>query len=443
MAIKRLRKERINMLKKEFINKEQLAFVNKKATWFVKLSSLLKMLDADKSKVHNFPFIKKENYEGLGQKEQTELLKRMLVGILKYLQLNPNSQNLICPFHQDFNPSMQLDTKKHNLHCYGCMDAGKHTDIYDIILIVFGIESFAKQKQMAIKLFVENGEEIADYMEVKYKDSNYNNSKMTTPKAADKVLSGRVYIPAEFDKDCIAYLETRGISVEIAKKFKLKTWEYKKNKYLIIPCVNGYNVRRLYKNGEGSCTKFWNKKDTPVTLFNDDVFESAAEGEAIFCFESAIDAMTVSVLADTIDIKVNAVATNGIENSDNLLNKVDLILGKKLKTILWYDSDDAGFKAAIKMSRQLEDLNVNSFLLNFRQHKFWRDNIFCRTKDLNEAFVKDKLETEEDFLEVINSAVFIYDNRFMAKGRQPTMEETLASVANLEIRDAEKDTSKE
>lgn len=372
--------------------------VNKRAAWFFDLANFFKGLERGEVK---FPLIPKDEFESLDSKEQIRLLKRALLLALKAVKVNVN-KNIICHAHADSKPSMIVNIEKCDLHCFGCQENGTTTDIFDLLKVIFNLNTFPLQKQKAIELFVEGGKEITQAMQVRFNKKNNNNNNMNMPASTNKAFSSttsnRVYINAWEDKECMDYLKSRGLSEEIIRQFKLMCWDYKANKYVIIPCHDKYCVRRKFKDGIGTYPKYWNKADVQITLFNADVFDNAEEGQTIFVFESAIDAMTAAQIANDLELVFHVVALNGLENFNMVLQKSNIIQSKMLKIAVILDNDATGISSSKKICTELVESKRYWYL-----HLYEKAGIaafLTGFKDLNEAFVFDSSKASQAIKEI-------------------------------------------
>lgn len=61
--------------------------------------------------------------------------------VAKYYGLNIEKNNIICPFHDDKEPSLSLDDQKNVFYCFGCEAKG------DIIEFVRRLEEWKEKKQ--------------------------------------------------------------------------------------------------------------------------------------------------------------------------------------------------------------------------------------------------------------------------------------------------------
>lgn len=367
--------------------------INKSATWITSVAKFLTQLE--QNKVKNFPKIPIDQFEGANSKEQTQLIKHMLPEVLRLSKVSTD-RNLKCPFHQpDNNPSMVYNPNKYDLHCFACNEPGEVIDIFDLLGILYGIRSsFALQKQKAISLFVERGLELAQTMRI---NSNSNSNQMQAPASAKKAFDGnhsRVYVPFWDDKECMDYLSRRGISQETAKRFNLKSWEFKLNKYLIIPCVNGYYVRRKFKDGDGNYPIKWNKKDVSITLFNDKCLEEVDDSSTIFILEAAIDAITVEQAG------FHAIAINGSENYSLILEKAEILREKHLRCTVLLDNDSAGLKAGYKVARQLYEAKISAYCHDYKKAK--GGEYLSNFKDINEAYIANARQATKALEEISN-----------------------------------------
>lgn len=206
------------------------------------------------------------------------------------------------------------------------------------------------------------------------------NGSTSSYEAYIKKASGRFRgSPAE------CYINTRGISSEIAEHFMLG---YSKSEYfpnnekhpaLIIPVGTGFYIKRNIEQGE----RFSNVKGGLSALFNENVLFNQ-QNIPVFIVESAIDALSI------IQVGSHAVALNSTSNVNLLMKKLEN-MDNLPPFILCLDNDDAGNNATDKLISAFKEQN-----LRFIDGRF----ILNGCKDANEALLQDKNE----FLKAISQA---------------------------------------
>lgn len=386
-------------------NTNSLQFINKKAEWFIYLVEILRFLNAG-NVPSDFKLIDEEDFKNCDQKGQTQLLKQMLIRILAYIHVSYNdTSNVICPWHNDEHASMVINIDKYNLHCFACMDPGKTIDLFDIVGSLFNITDFKFKKNKAIELFVANGKEIvkASHISFNNKRSQYNNSfSSSSTFKKNFTATKKVYVDFWEDADCLGYLNSRGIDQATAVKFNLKCWNFNGTKYLVIPCDNKFYYRRKFTNIENSLFKIWNPKSTKVSLFLGTIIESIEDTSTIFVFESAIDAITAYMISKKVHLtNFSAIALNGIEHSNLLLEKKEIIIKKKLNIVIMFDNDEAGKDAASNLYDKLLALKIKSTMHIYKKRPDC-SSYLNNFKDLNDAYCKDNALAAKAFKDIYN-----------------------------------------
>lgn len=188
------------------------------------------------------------------------------------------------------------------------------------------------------------------------------------------------------DERAQAYLTSRGLSGEIAKRFKLGYDPHHKGETgklnwqaLIIPTSSGSFAARNMDPKADSSNRY--RKTGRVRLLNLDTIGKTEK--PVFIVEGEIDALSI------IEAGGEAVALGSTSNKDRLINYL-----KEHKPsqplILALDNDDAGEKAQEKLKADLQRLKI----------EFCEAKISGRYKDPNEALTCSR----EAFLNAIKEA---------------------------------------
>jgi DNA primase len=143
-----------------------------------------------------------------------ELLNRVdVVDIIdKRVQLKKAGANFIacCPFHQEKTPSFTVSPSKQFYHCFGC---GEHGSAISFLIEYEGLSFVEAVTELAntIGLQVPN-EEFSEKINI-----NENSKLEEALKIANNFYQGQLRKSPE----AIAYLKSRGLSGEIAKRFSI------------------------------------------------------------------------------------------------------------------------------------------------------------------------------------------------------------------------------
>ena len=291
--------------------------------------------------------------------------------------------------HSDSNPSMRFSLERNvkAFHCFGCMEPGKHYDLFDAISEVYelGEQSYSKAYKIAVRLFVAGA---LDSVESDF--------------TADmkKVMRYQFHIPIEQDDLAIAYLAKRGISKEVAVQYGLHTWEQRGGRYIVFINSNGSLVRRLIAVNKSitgmyaeELPKWWNQKGQSG-IFNFHCTEKAKqEKQLVFLFEGALDALSLMSCIGSAFGGSNAVALNSTQNLPAFLRETDYpyIIG-------FMDNDETGLQAA----EQLKEKGY--FVVDYTEYEH-----LGSYKDINEAWVADREKTAIEIQQIIVKAKEYYN----------------------------------
>lgn len=259
--------------------------------------------------------------------------------------------NCLNPNHEDRHPSMSYWNKHEVCKCFSC---GTSYDIFDLIGLDYGVESFREKLEIADKL----------YQNI----SNIVFKKFDVVEAENNVIDFTNY----FQK-CISklyktdYLNERKINSELLKKYNVGYDE--KREMVVFPInKNCYFARSV--TGDGKI-----KSKGTSYLWNENLINN--DNKLIYVTESIIDSLSL----ETVDPDVKTVALNGLPNYKRLLKIVEE--NKYNGTfVLAFDNDKTGAMYQDIVKEELTKLNVSSFSLTLISG--------TDVKDLNEALIKNK-----------------------------------------------------
>lgn len=198
------------------------------------------------------------------------------------------------------------------------------------------------------------------------------------------------------------YINNRGISTEVAERFKLgySESEYfpadkQKHKSLIIPvCKNFYICRNIDENISDNA-RFNNVKGGASNLFNSKPLTNQ-QNTPVFIAESAIDALSI------IEAGGEAVGLNSTSNVDLLIKMIDG-LENLPPFILCLDTDEAGDNATEKLENAFKERNLRfidgRFIIETCDDTDRKDEK-TKLKDLNAALMKNR----DIFIECVDMA---------------------------------------
>lgn len=330
--------------------------------------------------------------------------------ISEYVSLSKQGNNFkaCCPFHGEKTPSFIVSPDKQIFKCFGCDKGGNVLDF---------VSEYKKiTKLEALKILAEKANtNIDDYIS-KYQNSNYSESQMKLFDINDQTNNFFQYqLITSKDEKLKEYLDSRGLTREIIKKFEIgyapkdiNILEYLKNREveenlvlkasLILPNdSNFFNDRITFplKDEKGNIVgfsarditnldnvKYLNSPETDVfkkskILFNYfNALESIDETKEVYIVEGQMD-----VIALAKANIFNAVATMG-----TALTYEHLKLLKNKTITLAFDNDKAG-QNALKKNLNLILEHKNEFNLNVSIISNYPEKI-NDVKDIDELFNK-------------------------------------------------------
>ena len=360
--------------------------------------------------------------------KQVEQLKEMLPQYLDILGVSTKGPfKCLNPNHMDKTPTMSFDAKDgRHVHCFGC-DAT--WDIFDLIAVnelkspvidgpdgkpkvkynfpeaynkalqVLNVDDMPmaqsehkqpeneRESQLRAKVDKVNARVVKNASEL-LSTSAFNQKKDPTPEQRQSHELG------------LKYLQKRGLSLEIAERFKvgfssnwasptaiLKGHKPQGTPRLIIPTGPFSYIARDSRDsipeGEQSYKKM---KEGPVHIFND---EALSKNQPIFIVEGEIDAMSIMETG-----KAEAIGLGSVANI-NLFMKALYKAKNKAKAeqrdfyptlLVALDNDDAGNRAINRLTTQLNRANVTNYVVQIARG----------SKDANEALVKDRAQFTKD-----------------------------------------------
>ena len=306
-------------------------------------------------------------------------------------------KNFTClnPGHDDKNPSMTYYADSQTVYCHGC---NASFDIFDL----FAIDHLNASVDSSNRVKYPNGfkevyNKLADYMHVnvskfKVKPEDAERNKINE-------FNHKVIEAASKQLDQTDYLQKRGISKELAKKFNIgfiPKWvnptvaikdgrELTPTPRIIIPTGDASYLARDTRPAEDipDAEKNYIKiKQGGSHLFNGRALYNDAK--PIFIVEGEIDALSVMEVTD----QAQAVALGSTSNVDLFCKGVRKIRKNKAAKNADYDpvfliatdNDNAGRLAAKELEAQLGGNGFETYTVNIARN----------SKDPNEELVKDR-----------------------------------------------------
>ena len=338
-----------------------------------------------------------------------ELKNRVLVQATQLLTRDKSKKGFLCPLcNSGSGPSGTGMKTKEGSHftCFSC-NGFKNADIIDIIGKVHGIDGYHdKVRKCGELLGIDTTGIQARTNKLQEKIFSLNESpSQATPKPKAPILDK---MKAWHDNLHLGlpYLQARGISEELATRFKLGfdpqypvrkgvTWQA-----LIIPCTKtSCFVRNTDKKSNDRY-----RMNGSSSLFRGNKIPKA--DRPVFIVEGAFDALSI------LEAGGEAVALGSTSNINKLIEFLSFDTNKpKHPLLLCLDDDEAGKDALQKLEEQLQAMQIkhrvaplpddykdaNDFLINDRQHfTDWVQN--------HQLSDEDSLDSEKDDYVATHSA---------------------------------------
>ena len=344
-------------------------------------------------------------------------LKDMLPDYLNMIGINTNKPfNCLNPNHADHNPSMSFDRKDgQHIKCFSC-DA--YWDIFDLIAVrelhasVDGNEvqyNFNEAYNKALQILGVNTKPLTSKGNTEQKHERTERNKQRDEErelnariieTANSLLDSEKFNPQNATEEQkrshslgIYYLRRRGISEDLARRFKLGFLSYWKSSKailrgdsdkiqgtprLIIPTSNySYIARDSRDEIPKAELKYKKMKDGYVHIFNE---KALAKNQPIFIVEGEIDALSIMETG-----KAEAIGLGSIANINLFMKEVRIEKQKRPDDfyptfLVALDNDQAGQRATNMLTAQLNKINATNYVVHVaRGHK-----------DANEALTDDR-----------------------------------------------------
>lgn len=386
-----------------------------------------------------------------------EILSRAdIVDVIgRFVKLQKKGANYfgLCPFHPDQNPSMSVNSKKGIFKCFSCGTSGNVISFIQKYKKVPFVEAI---KIVANMVGIDN-QEVESYFSKTNKNIDPKAWRLfNLNNAANDLFKTLLF--NEDNKRYLQYILDRKISINTIKDFEIG-FSTKDNSHEIIyellsnkdnvlgenrdsnlvwnedellkaslismneqtnkindyfynritfPIHNedGYTIGFIGRNIDGADPKYLTSKDTILfsktkTLYN---FEKVKNDkpENLIILEGNIDLL--SLYEAGIDCEqYGAVALMGTAMTDNHINMIKQNNYIK-NVILWFDNDEAGYKATLSSGMKLLFAKLNLLVVN-NQTKY---------KDLNDILVNESKDSIKNLLtdNVIDFVSFYISNKF-------------------------------
>ncbi len=319
--------------------------------------------------------------------------------------------NCLNPKHGDKTPSMTYYESSQKVYCHGC---GASWDIFDL----YAVQHLNVQPDSSNRVSYPNGfkevyNKLADFMNVA--GSRFKISPEDAEQSKINDFNREVIEVAQKNLNKTDYLERRGISLDLANKFRIgfiPKWvnptaaiktgeELTPTPRLIIPTgESSYLARDTREKVPKGDERYIKQKQGTAHLFNGKALLD--DSKPIFLVEGEFDAL--SILEVTKDAQ--AIALGSTSNIDLFCRTLQQVKNKNLRNhqpyepvfLISMDNDDAGIRA----SKELE-ARLSSSELGFDNYTV---NIAKDHKDANEALISDRTK----FTSLVNDRIKDPDN---------------------------------
>lgn len=388
----------------------------------------------------------------MDREQATNYVKQSLEKYLNYKGINTRKPfRCLNPTHSDKNPSMSYDRKRQKAHCFSC---GADYDTFDLIGIEYGLTENAAIFSKGYELFGfdiknqkqdkrEQNTQLIIHNTQHVDSSNFKEDK-NKPDFTEVIEDAHKILLS--NKVAMQYLQSRGLSIDIIKTYKIGYVENGHNSLLkvypqyqskskkvtlykyVFPCIDidgksSYFITEIVdrRQIDKYNDKYRKINKLEAQLFNERYLKSNECPQVIFINEGIYDALSIE------EVGGKAIALMGV-GQNRLLNIL-----KEYKPnshlVLCLDNDEAGQKATKKLEEGLVDLGISYEV---------RTN--SNGKDVNEALQEDR----ESFEEYVQAIVENIETEIKNKAKKEK-EDYLATAASFNLQnfidDIEKSTN--
>ncbi len=361
-----------------------------------------------------------------------------------------------CPFHQEKTPSFVVNEDKQIYHCFGCNQGG------DVITFLMEIESIGFRE--ALQMLAErSGIELQNNFTQNKEEKKKNDSFYSILDLSARFYAKQIW--SDEKNKILEYLRDRGMSDEIIKKFKIgfapDGWNHLENflvkqdftkedifesgllvkkdtgRYydrfrnrIIFPIADslgrvvGFTARVLPGDNE-SQAKYINTPESPLyhkssILYGIDLAKQIIkQKDQVIIMEGNMD-----VIASWQAGVENVVAVSGTALTDDHIK----ILKRYTKNfVLFFDSDDAGMKAAERSAKTCLLADVNLSMVVLREGKDAADIVKDNPEKL-QKIVDEAKNVIDSFIDLAKDKYDLSDPR----GKRLAVDEVLSFVANID-----------
>jgi len=342
----------------------------------------------------------------------------------EYVRLTRSGKNFkgLCPFHQEKTPSFFVLPDKQIFHCFGCNKGG---NVFKFLMeaekFTFPEVIFNLSKRCGIPLNFQKDPE-----------TERKSRLFSVLERAAKLFAAQLY-NAETGEKARNYLKMRGISHEIARRFRIgfapDSWDFLTRNLgtnpEILDCLHKVGLVKPRNSGEGYFDVFRNRLMVPIVDLNGRIvafggrvirsedepkYLNSPETEifnkrkVLFNFREASTeirrankAILVEGYLDVISL-VQAGIKNVVASLGTALSadQVNLLARNCEMLYICYDADEAGQKATIRAISMQKDTALQARIVSFPDEK-----------DDPDSFVRR--EGPKKFYEILQQSRDIYD----------------------------------
>ncbi|MSN96236.1 DNA primase [Campylobacter sp. FMV-PI01] len=307
--------------------------------------------------------------------EQTDIVDV----VSHYVNLKRSGQNFVglCPFHDDKNPSMSVNSQLNIFHCFSCKAGG------NAIKFIMDYEKLN---------FPEAVEKLANMQNFSLEYTNQNNIKMENKKILE-LISGFYKLNLSQNQTALDYLYKRGFDNSLIEKFELgwapnsqNTINFLKNEGINLEEANEVGILKQSENGfyasfidritfaiknhTGKLVGFGGRtiSNHPAKYVNSPESKVFDKSKTLYAYNLSKDEIfktkEILIVEGYMDVIMlhkagfkNAVAVLGTALTQNHL---PLLRRSDARVILCFDGDEAGINAAIKSARLLSINEIDS-----------------------------------------------------------------------------------
>lgn len=302
----------------------------------------------------------------------------------------PLDRHFCClnPAHDDTHPSMKYDPRRQAVHCFSC---GADFDLFELLRIEYGVQSFSEQKELAQSLYVLG---IRNGQKAKGSSRKKEPGKKSIPIGQQDIHADPKV--AQYLAACAVraeeteYFAKRGLSKKTVKAFGLGfDPNYSKGTggsrwhAAIIPTAGGsYTARNV--SPEADASQRIRKTGESAFLGS----ESLHGNDPVFVVEGEFDALSL------YEVGAKAVSLGSCANVPRFLQALQSKAPSCPALLLALDDDEAGHKAQAQLLTGLQERGIKAFEVDILQSAADPNEALCQDREAFTSAVREALQTE-------------------------------------------------